>query len=139
MRYRIFRSYLIRVAQDVIISRYRNRDLAPEDVDDGWFVASDDTDPSWMVEEHEEQQRLFEALNCIPLESRDILELHYFEALSPNELAAVFDVPPSVIRRRLRQALHMLRQAFLETQDDPQSEVDLDAQLKAAGAQRGRP
>ena len=57
-----------------------------------------------------ERRRLVQAaLDELPVEQRQVLELVYFSGLSHSEIAARLDVPPGTVKTRLRLGLAKLR------------------------------
>ncbi|MEM9491178.1 MAG: sigma-70 family RNA polymerase sigma factor, partial [Myxococcota bacterium] len=62
-------------------------------------------------------------------EQQVMLELHYWEELSPTQLAEIFEVPPSTMRTRLHRARAALRQAMSALADVPEADLASDKGL----------
>jgi hypothetical protein len=98
-------------------------------------VADIETTARGLLDRHKEHERLLHALRALPVEQQLVLELHYWEDLSPTELAEVLDIPAATARTRLFRARQALR-AQMETQaGEPapmhRSIEDLDAWARA--------
>jgi RNA polymerase sigma factor (sigma-70 family) len=75
--------------------------------------------PSSMLAEREEHQILSNALQEIPCEQQDLLELHYFGGLTGPELRDMFQIPEGTVRGRLRRARKELRTKYEEISERP--------------------
>ncbi len=60
--------------------------------------------PSGVVAQHEVQWLILRALEALPVDLRIALELHYWEAMTSAEIAAVLKVPQSTVTTRLSRA-----------------------------------
>jgi RNA polymerase sigma-70 factor (ECF subfamily) len=59
-----------------------------------------------------DRERVRRALNELPLEQRQVLELGYFEGLSSSEIAARLHAPVGTVKSRVAAALAKLRAGF---------------------------
>jgi len=59
-----------------------------------------------------EQARVRDALTRLPPSDRELLQLCYFEGLTPGEIAGRLGEPAERVRKRKSRALERLRQAF---------------------------
>lgn len=80
--------------------------------------ASEEPSPEALVVSEEQQQRVLSALSTLQDEDRIVLSYRYLLDLSPLEIAAALDCPPSTARSRLARALQRL-QGELEHADEP--------------------
>jgi RNA polymerase sigma-70 factor (ECF subfamily) len=60
----------------------------------------------------ESSPRLAEALNALPAEQREALQLAFFSGLSHSEIAAHTAQPLGTVKTRIRTAIEKLRQAL---------------------------
>jgi hypothetical protein len=67
----------------------------------------------------DEQRLLLEALRNIPVEQQVLLELHYWESFTTDEMAAVLGIPVGTVRGRLRRARELLEQAMARVAESP--------------------
>lgn len=109
-----FRAYLFGIARGVLLEHFRDR---PGDEREGSEIAASscyqlDSDPSTLAAKSAEQRLLFEALRRVPLDIQMMLELFYWEGLSPSELAAIFAVPRSMVQSRLHRGRALLREVL---------------------------
>jgi RNA polymerase sigma-70 factor, ECF subfamily len=72
-------------------------------------VAQPVTDPSLAVEHKERRQMIMGALDELPREQREALELGYFGGLSQSEIAERTGQPLGTIKTRMRLAMQKLR------------------------------
>jgi RNA polymerase sigma-70 factor (ECF subfamily) len=91
----------------------RRADAPPDDV-----VGQED--PSLTPD----RERVRRALNDLPLEQRQVLELGYFEGLSSSEIAARLQAPIGTVKSRVAAALAKLRAGFEPAEATPSREND---------------
>jgi len=73
--------------------------------------------PSALVERGDDDAALMRAVATLPMEMRILLELVYWEELSPTDAAHVFGVAENTIHSRLHRAKQKLRLALSEIED----------------------
>lgn len=112
LRHSAFRTYLFAIARYTLYGYWRKRARrgAPALDFDEISIASLSTSIGGRMARREDHARLLEALRQLPLEQQLLLELHYWEELERDQLAAVFDVEPATTRSRLFRARQALRQ-----------------------------
>jgi RNA polymerase sigma-70 factor, ECF subfamily len=69
-------------------------------------------DPLESVEIAERQQQVLTALNQIPLEQRQVIEMAYYQGLTHTEIATCTGLSLGTVKTRLRLGLNKLRVAF---------------------------
>lgn len=134
-----FRTYLFTIARHELYDFLRRRQRDVQAID---FSVTSLADLAMSARSRlargQEHLQLVRALHQLPVDQQMLLELHYWEELSPSELAEVFDVPPSTVRSRLLRARQALRQAVLAQADKavaaPESDESLDAWARALRA-----
>ena len=102
------------VIADIIRARPREvplDDLAPDS------EPRTRSDPLATLCDAAEQQRVRQALGQLSQEDRGLLQLVFFEGLSPSEIAQRLGAPPERIRQRKLRALGRLRLAFDQATD----------------------
>jgi RNA polymerase sigma factor (sigma-70 family) len=108
-----FRAYLYGIARNLLYGHYRSRsnerfdavvtsleDLAPS--------------PSQLIDGAAQERVLAAALRRIPVDAQVLLELHYWEGLTHQELAEVMDLSLGVIKGRIQRAKDLLRAKVAE-------------------------
>jgi RNA polymerase sigma-70 factor, ECF subfamily len=68
------------------------------------------------VERREESRRVRGALDELPADQRQVIELAYFGGLSHSQIAEMLDLPPGTVKGRMRLGLNKLRSALGEQQ-----------------------
>lgn len=140
-----FRTYLFAIARNELYGYLRRRRRDAENIDFGvTSLALLGTTPRSAVARGQEYQLLLAALYELPVEQQVLLELHYWEEMTPSELAEVFEIPPSTVRSRLLRARQSLREAMRKLAEHataPLSSSDehLDAWARSLRAKSGHP
>lgn len=116
-----FRPYLFSIAYRVLCKHLRDRNRRQPDVDfDAISIAALDPSPSSFVGQAREQRLLLEGLRTLPVNFQVVLELHYWEDLTTQEIARVLDTPPGTVRSRLQRARGALEAAMASISRSPQ-------------------
>lgn len=113
-----FRAFLFGIARNVLLEHIRGRVRDSRSDAELHESAVIDLMPgqSTQLAARDERRHLVAALQRLPLDLQSVLELHYWEDLSMEELAATFGVPPGTIKSRLHRARQLLRDALETTQ-----------------------
>lgn len=108
-----FRSYLLSIAYHVFCKALRENYRQGQPLDlDAVPIEEIATTASAVIARAQEQRLLLEGLRAIPVNYQVVLELHYWEDLNTNEIAAVLGIPTGTARSRLRRARHALEAAM---------------------------
>ncbi len=113
-RNRSFAPWLFGIAHNYCIDELRRRRARPQSVyeDDEHPILSgiaDSTDVSEAALESEQRRIVQSALQQLPVEQRQALELAYFGGLTQQEIAARLGNPLGTIKTRMRLGLQKLR------------------------------
>jgi RNA polymerase sigma-70 factor (ECF subfamily) len=115
-----FRSYLFAIAFRVLGTHLRKlyRERGNIDLSE---ISIHDLAPSQrsLIAHREEQRLLLEALRNIPVEHQVLLELHYWESMTTDEIAEVLGMPVGTVRGRLQRARKLLEQAMEQLAESP--------------------
>ena len=106
-----FRAYLFAVATNVLrmYFRQRMRHLAPESIDEAKSLDMA-PGPSTIMHTAEEQGVLLEALRRLPLHQQLVLELHYWERMTTEEIGEVLSLPVGTVRSHLHRGRRQLEE-----------------------------
>lgn len=116
-----FRSYLFSVAYNVLRGHLRNRYRSGGQLDLEEVSAHDlAPGPGTMLGKLREQRLLLDALRRIPVDLQVVLELHYWEQMTNDDMAAILGVPPGTARSRLRRAREQLQIAMEQLAESPE-------------------
>jgi RNA polymerase sigma-70 factor, ECF subfamily len=107
-----FRAYVLSIAYRVLCRHLRETHRRAESDFDSFSFADLDPTPSAIVAKVQEQRLLLEGLRAISIKYQVVLELHYWEELTTNEIAEVLGLPPGTIRSRLQRAREALEAAM---------------------------
>lgn len=108
---RPFRPWLLRIVvnRGLNARRFRERrrteSIPPQ-------TAADTAPPTSLVEQHEMQDRLRNALAALPARQRVIIQLTGFDELSSHEVGEILHLPAGTVRWELHQARRALRNAL---------------------------
>jgi RNA polymerase sigma-70 factor, ECF subfamily len=89
------------------------RDVSDEGIAER-LPARDATDAE--VERREESRRVRSALDELPPDQRQVIELAYFGGLSHSQIAEMLELPPGTVKGRMRLGLTKMRQALGEAE-----------------------
>ena len=107
-------TWLLTIGRRKALDRLRARKRSREDIlsDERSFADLPSTapDPSMDVEGLELRENVRLALNDLPQEQREVLELGYFNGLSQSEIADVTGQPLGTVKTRMRLAMQKLRE-----------------------------
>jgi RNA polymerase sigma-70 factor, ECF subfamily len=106
-----FSTWLYRIAYNTYIDwRRGNIDQAQRRPDQWWFECEDENpSPLARVAEHQLAQQLYEAVDRLDEDKRQIVYLHYYQGLSIRETAKVLSIATSTVKYRLREVFKVLR------------------------------
>jgi RNA polymerase sigma-70 factor, ECF subfamily len=93
------------LGRDLLRRRSRWRE---SDVDAQVLVATDPEKP-----DEEAQQKVRAALAKLPRDQREVIELHWFEELSFNEIAEIVGAKPGAVRVRAHRGYEALRRVLV--------------------------
>jgi RNA polymerase sigma-70 factor (ECF subfamily) len=112
-----FRSFLFGIAWNVLKNHYgehsRDRLLFPGDEQlDFACITYDELGVPLPSECWSHDDRLVHALHLLPIESQQMLMLHFQERMKYDEIAEVFEIPPGTVASRMSVARKQLQQAM---------------------------
>jgi RNA polymerase sigma-70 factor (ECF subfamily) len=104
-----FRLYIFGIAYNVLKEHLRERYRGGEQLDiNEMSVRAVEPGPVTLVVQRHEHRLLFEALRELAVEDQAMLELHYWEDLTTEEIAEALDIPLGTARGRLQRARERL-------------------------------
>ena len=126
-----FRAFLFAIAFNVLKAhlRERYRDGRAVDIDE-CSVCDLEPGPGTLVGRRREHRLLLEGLRKIPVADQVVLELHYWENLTTEEIAAVLGVPVGTARGRLGRARDKLDETMRRLAESPQDLTSTLARLE---------
>ena len=106
------RAFLFGIARNVLFEFYRSKKKHGPAAPDFAVESLVDLAPgvSTQAAARSEMRVLLQALQRIPTDLQSLLELHYWEGLSVDELASVFQIPPGTVKSRLYRARGLLHE-----------------------------
>lgn len=125
------RTYFFRVAHGVLVDHLRRRYRKDFDPLTHSVVDVDGATPSRVIAELGRAHQLLVCLRALPVETKQMLELYYWQGCTAAELGAIFSVPEGTIRRRVFDAKAALRAGMLAGGESPEGDdVALEQQLR---------
>lgn len=108
-------TWLLTIGRRRALDRLRAKARRREDslTRDGWVLAdmpSNAPDPSEAAEGAERRAYVLAALDELPEEQREVLELGYFQGLTQAEIAETTGQPLGTVKTRMRLAMQKLRE-----------------------------
>jgi len=109
-----FSTWLHRIAHNTYIDFKRGNVGSNLDRSDQWWAECIDTHPSPLanVAERQMARRLYEAVDQLDEDKRQVVHLHYYQGLSIRETAKVLGIATSTVKYRLREVRKILRTKF---------------------------
>ncbi len=133
-----FRTFLFAIARRQLYKHFRDQRVKEgRRVDDlsVTSVAEPGRTPSSNMGARQEGEMLLTALQRISVDHQAVLELHYWEQLSTDEIAHVCEIATGTVRTRLHRARHALKgvlEAEMVARGKSIEEIDIDAAAIAA-------
>ena len=112
-----FTTWLFRIAHNRLNDYWRaarHRPPAPGDADERVARMSDTRTPESQLSEFEQRRRLQLAMEQLPDEQREVLQLRLEQELSLEEIAQITGVGRETVKSRLRYAMDKLRAGLSE-------------------------
>lgn len=116
-----FRAFLLGAARRILYKHYRSRAREGRALKRQWVSADMiEPSPSAAAAASSEVELLGRALRRLPLDLQIVLELHYWEAASTAEIAAIVEIPVGTVKTRLMRARTELRERIAALQATPE-------------------
>lgn len=125
-----FQLYVLGIAYNVLKTYFREHYRAGLVVPDDVSVRDLNPGPCTLVARHREHRLLLESLRSIPVDEQVVLELHYWENLCTDEIAAVLEIPIGTARGRLQRARARLADVMHRLRETPQELTSTIARLE---------
>lgn len=107
------RAYLYRIAHNWIIDYYRRRPQVDVSLEESFHTEAEDN-PSHLVAEEVDAQRMRSALLKLSAEQRQVIELRFMENWSHDEVAVALGKTVEATRALQYRAVEVLRQELAE-------------------------
>lgn len=106
-----FSTWLYRIAHNAYVDFKRKNAGNNLDCSDQWWAECIDENPGPLADATERQlaRRLYETVDKLDEDKRDVVHLHYYQGLSIRETAKVMGIAKSTVKYRLREVLRILR------------------------------
>lgn len=108
-----FRTFLFGIARHVLNDYFRAQrwafDPITQSVED-----VDEPTPSKMVALERQHEYLIACMRALPLDTKVLLELYYWEGLTADQLGEIYEVVAATIRTRIYTARQRLRRCIVE-------------------------
>jgi RNA polymerase sigma-70 factor, ECF subfamily len=107
---RPFKPWLYAIAVNLVRDYFKQAELRHTDSAPVRFEVQVAGTPETELVEAEQERRVADAMNALPLLQREALLLRYFQELSLDELAQVLHVPVGTVKSRLSLGLKRLKE-----------------------------
>jgi len=115
-----FRAYLFGTARYVLLGYFKKKKRSDAFDPEVTSLLELQPGPSSILGRRAATHLLAAALRRIPLDMQIVLELHYWQGLTSEELGRVLGMPSPSVRTRLRRARALLHERMQELQGSPQ-------------------
>lgn len=106
-----FKNWLMTIAHHRCIEHYRRRrDYHSDDELDDQASDADWDNPERIYAGQQRGQQLIRAMQQLPLEQRQIVELKFFQHLKLQDIATQLDIPLNTVKSRLYSAVSKLQE-----------------------------
>jgi RNA polymerase sigma-70 factor (ECF subfamily) len=107
--------WMLTIARRTALDRIRMEKRRPfvtgsTDADEMWAYISDGSKDS----EEERWRSMYLAVQDLPMEQRQVIDLAYYQGMSQSDIAATLNWPLGTVKTRLRSGMEKLRQAWQE-------------------------
>jgi len=131
------RSWFLRIVRNTCYTWLKqNKSLGlVSTFDDNLHVKESETpDPETSQVLKSQSQLVMEAVDQLPLEFREVIDLREFEELSYKEISRLLDIPIGTVMSRLARARKHLQKSLCKQQShDPHTSLDLPGCTQHAG------
>ncbi len=108
-----FRVFLLGVARIELLRHLRSQGLSRDPMTMSCSeIAANDGSLSGLVAQLERRDAVLGLLRTLPLEFQLVVELHYWEGLSVEDIAVVLELPAGTVKSRLHRARAKLREVL---------------------------
>lgn len=107
-----FSTWLFRIAHNRLNDHWRaarHRPAAPADADDRVQALTDVQTPETELDAQEQRRRVLRAMDALPAEQREVLQLRLEQELSLEQIGEITGVGRETVKSRLRYAMDRLR------------------------------
>lgn len=104
------RSWLFTIAINVVREHHRRRARRPEQLLEPEAVVPDGKDPHASERQRERAARVRAALDSLPEQQREVIELHWFAESPYEEIAAIVGASVPAVRVRAHRGYERLRE-----------------------------
>lgn len=109
-----FSAWLITIARNLIVDLSRRSETLP--LEEAWLDNS--LDPSKIIEEAVLQQEVYQALEKLTADQKDVIILRFFEDFSISETAKITGKTVDAVKRLQARALAMLERNMVRNEND---------------------
>ena len=119
------RTYLMRIARNCIYDQFRRKRIVQ------FFTLTKDNRidekplPQMVVEQNEENEHLYKALQQLPVKLREVITLRYIEEYSVKEAAEILNCHESKVKNDTAKGLKLLREWLKGGKEDGRTKAEI--------------
>ncbi len=110
----LFKSWMYQIARNAAAKHYNSLKIVSTDFTESNFYEREKQDAIDEMEKLNRNQLLNEALNKLPYEHREIIELSKFQGLKYQEIAEITGNTVPAIKVKVHRAINKLREFYFE-------------------------
>ncbi len=125
---RKFKPWMLCIARNLCLNELKRRKMVQMETleeyassareESGEILKAPEDSPYELLLTQERHRYLFDVLDALPDEAREIVVLRYFQKLSAREIADIVDSTEGAVRTRLHRILKQMRDGFTLDRED---------------------
>jgi len=110
----LFKSWMYQIARNAHANHYRDNKIQISDYDDPEHIQVESDSAVEEMELESRKKTLYEALNGLQAEQKEIIELSRFQGLKYREIAEITGFSENAVKVKVHRALNKLRKLYFE-------------------------
>ena len=119
------KSWLLTIVRNASIDRHRGKEgraRLDRPIDEVDYLLGEDDDPHAQAVEALQSEQIKAAIDQLPQEQRDAINLAFFNGLTHQEIAERTGVPLGTVKGRMRLGLRKMRQQLIDAEWGPEGQ-----------------
>jgi len=128
------RTFLFGIARHVLHDHFRKRDQSYDPITQTLEDMGAAT-PSRAVATLRQHERLLASMQALPIDTKVMLEMYYWEGFTAEQMAEIYDIPAATVRTRIHSARTRLSKGMMSRAGTPAAPANVaEAETNASDA-----